>query len=289
MQIVLKTGLCGLLILLNCGLLAAGDKEQDELPATGLLRETGHVEGYMTLPMGESDIAATYVADKLGEAYGKVMILHDADGGIDSHGLVHTLRLSLAESGWSTMTIALDFPVAPRIYLSATEASAAMPTVAASEAASTNTDTEADNKEIPAEESEVPHQTNSARIGTALAYLNAQQPGPTVVVALGASASLVDTVSSQLGEQRGLVWIQPEPSLTEVPGVVPILDIAAQRAGSVNKEARARRALMRQHQVAGYSQRLITGAGHGFYGFEGTVLAYVRGWLSKHFVSETES
>lgn len=288
LQIVLKTGLLGLLLLLGGSLQAANSNEAEPAPPEGLIQETGHVEGYMPLPVGETLVDATFLSDKLGVAYGKVLILHDADGGIDGHGLVRTLRFSLSESGWSTMTVALQYPVSPQIYLSTDEASAADETISDNEEAVT-ADAGESQPEDETGQATQPEPDNNARVGAALAYLNARQPGPTVLIAIGRAAQLTDVVINQLGDEPGLVWIAPEITLPDVPEVTPILDIVAVMPGARNHQAVNRKKLMRQNQVEGYSQRIISGAGYGFYGFENNVLGYVRGWLSKHFVEEAES
>ena len=77
----------------------AADAEPEtavETKPQSIQAETGQVEGYMTLPLGDAVFDATFVADKSGRDYGKVLILPDRDGSIDSYDLVHTLRMRLA-------------------------------------------------------------------------------------------------------------------------------------------------------------------------------------------------
>lgn len=286
LQIGLKTGVLLALTLLSSVLQAEEATQTQTKPADDIIGDKGHVEGYFSLPLAESQVDATFIADERGLARGKVLILHDSDGGIDSYGLVHTLRTALPESGWSTMTVALRYPDTPNIYLSPAAASTAEPTMAASTAAPT---TPAGDETAKQGDSEKTADNNAARLSAALSYLNAQQPGPIVIVALGEAAPLVSSLDQQLDKERGLVWIAPKMNITQAPEILPILDIAATSPSAKNKRAQARLVWMRQNQIKGYSQRLINGAAYGFLGFEQTVLGYVHGWMLKHFVDEDAS
>lgn len=289
MRNVLKSGLLALVMLFSQPLAAADDNAETTQTDWSVLRQSGEINGYLTLPVGDSMIDATLIPDRLGQSYGKVLILHDSNDGIDSPGLIKTLRLGLPDSGWTTMTVALSYSQDPGIYLATSPASAAQPTLAASEAMPSppeeNTVTEADtgsDKQLPPD--------NAARVSAALAYLNAQQAGTTVILAVGEAAKLADALAAQLGEQRGLIWIRPDVALDTLPAIMPILDIAPTVPGRMNEKATGRRVFMQQQQqAANYAQRLISGAGYRFYGFEQRVLNYVRGWLAAQFVPEADS
>lgn len=283
LQNVLKSGLLALVMLFSQALTAADDTAETAQPDLSVLRHSGEVNGYLTLPVGDTTIDATLIPDRSGRAHGKILILHDSNDGIDSPGLINILRLGLPDSGWTTMTVAMSYPHEASVYLAPTAASTVQPTVAASEATASlpeeNTEQEADvNDDIP-----LPPD-NAARVSAALAYLNAQQPGTTVILAVGKAAKLTDALLGQLGEKHGLIWIRPDIELSEVPAIMPILDIASTLPGRMNEQARARRVFMQQQQVEKYAQRRISGAGYRFYGFEQRVLNYVRGWLAKQFV-----
>lgn len=283
LQNVLKSGLLALVMLFSPALTAAGDTAETAQPDLSVLRQSGEVNGYLTLPVGDTTIDATLIPDRSGRAYGKVLILHDNNDGIDSPGLINTLRLGLPDAGWTTMTVAMSYPHKASVYLAPTAASAAQPKVAASDATASlpeeNTEQEAeanDDIQLPPD--------NAARVSAALAYLNARQSGTTVILAVGEAAKLADALAGQLGEKGGLIWIRPDIELSDIPAIMPILDIASTLPGRINKQARARRVFMQQQQVEEYAQRRISGAGYRFYGFEQRVLNYVRGWLAKQFV-----
>lgn len=277
-----------MLMLSSHALLAADDNAETTQSDASILRQSGVVNGYLTLAVGDSNVDATLIPDRTGKSYGKVLILHDSHAGIDSPGVINSLREGLPDAGWTSMTVALAYPIEPQIYLSANATSTAEPTIGASEAAASLPE-ETETADAVVEDGSITSAPdNTARIGAALAYLNAQQPGTTVVVALGEAAQLTDALVGQLGEQRGLIWIRPELELKESPLITPILDIAPTIPGRNNREADARQVLMQQQQVSSYSQRRISGAGYRFYGFEPRVLSYVRAWLTKHYVPEEQ-
>lgn len=283
MQTLRKTGLLGILLTLLCPVWAAEDEEAGAQTPPLIYGEAGQIAGYSPLPMGESELPATLMPDQLGKAHGKVLILHDSDGGIASSGLVQTLRLSLPESGWTTMTIALDYPHSPQLFL--IEPENADSTEESTPTADNETETEQKVSADSTSEDTEPVD-NHSRISAALAYLNAQQPGPVVIVAIGEAVPLAISSASQQGEEKAQIWIAADVTLTELPELGPLLDIAAQDVGQKNQAASRREVFMRQANNQSYSQRRLTGAGHDFQGFETQVLNTVRAWLQKHFDAE---
>lgn len=280
MQIVRKTGLLGILIALAWPVWSAEGDENESTVAPLVHSESGHVVGYIPLPVGEQELPATLISEQLGEPLGKVLILHDIGGGIAGTGLVDTLRLTLPESGWTTMTVALEYPYSPQLFVAESSDD--------SEAADASDLTEADEQSVEAETDIEQTQLadNDARISAALAYLNAQQPGPTVIVAFGEAVPLAIRAASQQGDDKAQIWIAANMSLTELPELGPLLDIAPQDVGKKNTDALSRAVLMRQANNQAYSQRRLVGAGHDFQGFENQVLTTVRAWLQKQFKSE---
>lgn len=257
---------------------AATDDAQSE--PTSMRTEAGHVEGYMTLPLGDEVIDATYLADKSGREYGKVLILPDFEGNIDSYDLVHTLRIQLAEAGWATMTVELNYPDEARVMLSAEETSDADATVEDIEAP-----TDAESEESGLSDLD----ENAARVAAAIAYLNAQQPGLVVVICLGKSAELSATALAQAGKENALIWISPQWGSPEPPDTEFVLDITTSDLTKASVPSAQHRALMMRKNIAQYSQRQIVGATSGFYGFEQPVFNQIRHWLHKHFAAGASS
>ncbi len=242
-----------------------------------LQTSAGHVEGYMTLPLGDEVFDATFVADKTGRDYGKVLILPDQDGSIDSYDLVHTLRMRLAESGWSTMTVALSYPYQPQLLLSPNandeEPAAQIETTAEAEVG----------------ESATTSDDNAGRVAAAVAYLNAQQPGPTVIIAMGKSAELSATAIAQVGKDNALIWISPEWQAETAPEAQYVLDITLSDSAYEETTTVQQRAVMMRKNVAQYSQRQIPGATSNFNGFEQPVFNLIRNWLHKSFAQGATS
>jgi len=284
LQTIRKTGLLGILLTLLWPVWAADGEEGNAQTSPVIHGTAGHVIGYSPLSMGESSLPATLIPEQLGKPYGKLLILHDSDGGIASSGLVETLRLSLPESGWTTMTIALEYPDSPQLYLveKATETNSTDEPPTASD-----TGMEAEQDDVPGSaEEEADSADNNSRVSAALAYLNAQQPGPVVILAIGEAVPLAISAASQQGEDKAQIWIAADVSLTETPELGPLLDITAQDVGHKNRVAGSRDVLMRQADNQAYSQRRFIGAGHDFNGFELQVLSTVRAWLQKQFAAE---
>lgn len=287
MQIVRTTGVLAILIALACPLWAAESEETESSAAPLIHSELGHVAGYSPLPMGEKELPATVMPEQLGEPHGKVLILHDSDGGIAGSGLVDTLRLALPEAGWTTMTVALTYPRSPQLFLVESiddnkgDVVIEAPDSAESGEQSKNADTDTESERVD-------NADNSTRISAALAYLNAQQPGPTVIIAFGEAVPLAINSASQQGEEKAQIWISADVTLAELPELGPLLDITPQEPGKKNADAVSRAVLMRQADKQAYSQRRLVGAGHDFQGFESQVLTTVRAWLQKQFSAEVQ-
>lgn len=284
LQIVGKTAFAAILLTVASFIQAGDTTETTADDTAGIIQQRGHVEGFMRLPVADGEVDATFLSGRLGIDHGKVLILHDAEQGISSHGLVSSLRIGLADAGWSTMTVTLHYPLDPVLFLStqATSATDSQETVAADAEQAMPADDET------TEEAAKPDNLidNNARVAAAVAYLNAQQPGPTVLIAIGEAATLTDVAASQLQTPRGLVWIAPAVNPETTPEISPVLDIDAVQVGEKNLQAIKRKKLMRQNQHPDYAQRLISNAGYNFAGFENRVLAYLRGWAHRHFVTE---
>lgn len=285
MQIVHRTGLLGILILLAWPVWAAEDEASVTPDEPVIHSESGHVVGFSPLTVGDNELPATLIPEQLGEPHGKVLILHDSDGGIAGAGLVDMLRLALPESGWTTMTVALDYPRSPQLFLA--EPNDDAETIDIPEMPETADEAMQADASEQSEESAEPAD-NDARISAALAYLNAQQTGPTVILALGEAVPLAMNAAAQQGENRPQIWIAADVTLTELPELGPLLDITAQTAGRKNLVAMGRKVFMRQAGNQTYSQRQLTGAGRDFQGFEGQVLSHVRAWLHKQFTTEVK-
>lgn len=288
MPIIRKTGL--LVVMLSMVMPVWAEEEQ--VPAEtqpAFHREAGEVEGFSPLSVGDEAIPATLISEQLGEPRGKILILHDSAGGIASAGLVNTLRLSMPTSGWTTMTVALTYPQTPELFLAESSDAESADDEAGSEAPAESDTTAAENDTSDSESLQAEPIDNSSRISAALANLNAQQPGPVVIIAIGESVPLALSAASQQGDDKAQIWLATDMTLTELPELGPVLDITNQLAGDDNADAKRRQVFMRKANNPLYSQRSLLGAGQHFQGFERQVLTIVRAWLHKHFNNEVQS
>ena len=255
----------------------------DELTETkqNMLRQQGQVEGYMTLPLADEEFAATFVEDKTGKNYGKVLILPDAAGDIDSRDLVHTLRAQLPDAGWSTMTVNLTYSYEPQVFMSESGEDAGTEGGEAVNQVDT-TDAEAEG-DAEADTATTDFDINSARVSAAIAYLNAQAPGPIVVIMLGESSNLAASVMTQAGENNGLIWINSKWEPADAPVTDRLLDIIPSTISDQQLTQFKRRAVQLRKDIEVYSQRQIAGATAEFYGYEDYLFVMVRNWLHKHY------
>jgi hypothetical protein len=279
LQIVLKSGFLLLLCLLSQPALA-GQASDPVTDKPVIIRQQGEIPGYMSLPLEQGSIDATFTASELGVTHGKVLLLPDSDSGIDGAGLIHILRTALPASGWSTMTMMLDFTAL------AEPADETTQTNDASEAVATLPEPAEQTDNTSTAESEA-KDTNKARLQAAIAYLDQSAEGPLIILAQGRAAALA--LTAETTDQQGWIWLDPKLKLAEPQPQVPILDIASDSPASVNPHAQERMILARQNQLAAYSQRQIAGAAYGFVGFEANVLSYTRGWLNKNFVEKADN
>lgn len=281
MQIIFNSCLTLLLSMIGLSAFAAGDANQPavETPAETLSMqsEVGRVEGFISLAVGDDAIDATYVADKTGRNYGNVLILPDSDGNIDSYDLVHTLRMKLAQAGWSTMTVDLHYSYEPQILPSTQKLAE---TGIKNEQAA-----EATDEALSTPKTITDLDLNAARVTAAMTYLGEQQAGPVVVVCMGKSAELSTTALAQAGDDNALIWISPDWDSQQPPESARVLDITPSIFSNMAESTTAqRRAVMMRQNIEQYSFRQINGATSGFYGFELPVFYLIRNWLHKNVV-----
>ena len=93
-------------------------KSDVSTPEESMLRQISPIYGFQALTVAGQEIDATYIEETFGKRHGAVVLLHDQNEQIDSSGVVTTLRHHLPDSGWSTLTVSLNFPFEPDILLS---------------------------------------------------------------------------------------------------------------------------------------------------------------------------
>jgi len=257
-----------------------------------MLRQTNTVKGYQPLTVAGLQIDSAYLEETLGERHGAIVLLHDEGEQFESQGVVTPLRHSLPEYGWSTLTLAFDFPYEAKILLSNDEEPDTDADLLEQEA-----DKPAAENEVEAEadkENTLPAISNQDRIQAALAFLQAKDVKRVVFIGHGAGGDLaielLDTIKTPIS---ALILV----GATALPkGEVfeefnfPILDVYGDNdLDNVPEAVKHRKVLMKRRDNTRYEVRRIVGADHVFSGLTPTLTATVSGWLRSKFVEQADN
>lgn len=243
------------------------------------------IAGHFVLEVEHSRVDATYLTETLGKSRGAILILHDAGGGLDSRGVVAALRHALPGSGWSVMTVALDY-----VHDAAVDAA---PTAPAEGAETATSGSVTDDDAAPGASDAAPAgralpPANAGRIGAAIAHLRAKTGAqPLIVIGHGRGAEQALALLDLHDELDGLVLITApadSAALLSLPASVAVLDVVADGVLLQQPGAVERRAEMRRAQRALYSQRHLPSSQPALTGFERPLVSIVRAWLQRHFV-----
>lgn len=296
-MIEFKRILCCVLLLISHShtLLAEETTDVTEGDAdTAMLQSQGNIDGFQTLSVAEQTIAATFIDDQLGENYGAVILLHDAGQGIDSSGVISTLRHQLPQSGWATLTLELNYPYEPNILLSptlamdATTKAATESTEAPTEPLSTEPQLEQNSED---KDIKLPAISNQQRVEAALAFLTAKNISPVVLLGHGQggviAVKLLDVITTPM---MGLILVATPELEADTPFETmkqPILDVYGERDEiSVVNAVQHRKLVMKRNDNNKFSERRIVAADHNFTGVEPILMSTIRGWLRTQFVNE---
>lgn len=200
---------------------------------------------------------AIFLARRRPEGRGAVVLLHDQAGSANGLEVVRPLRLALAETGWDTLS--LQLPQASRA---------------------------AGRDGWRARQAQI-----LTRLQSGLDWLGSRQPANRVIVAQGDSGAvaLEYALDRPPGELRGLVLVsafldpggQDNPAPDPAQPALPVLDIYAGRDHpDVVENAPARRDSAARDGRMAYRQRVIDGAGAGFFALESELTAQVSHWLA---------
>lgn len=300
---------CVMLLIIHSHPLLAEESIADaeaKISAEGdgsMLQSQGQIEGFQTLSVADQAIAATFIDDQLGENYGAVILLHDAAQGIDSTGVISTLRHQLPQSGWATLTLELNYPYEPNILLS--------PTLAMDVTTETTTEpTEPPPTETPAtdplstepslekesgdKDIKLPAISNQQRVEAALAFLTAKNSRRIVLLGHGQggviAVQLLDVITTPM---MGLILVAtPELEAAKPFETMkqPILDIYGERDDtSIANAVQYRKVLMKRNGNSNFSERRLVAADHDFTGVEPLLMSTIRGWLRAQFVNEDKN
>jgi len=258
-----------------------------------MLRQTSSVEGFQPLSVAGEEINAAYIEETLGERHGAIVFLHDKGEQFESQGVVTPLRHSLPEYGWSTFTLAFDYPFEPKILLSLVDASddQEQEPVADETTEETKDATEKSSTDEPVI---LPAISNQDRIQAALAFLQAKDVKRIIFLGHGAGGDtaieLLDTIKIPVSALV-LVGATALPENEVFSGFnFPILDVyGANDLDNVPDAVQHRKMLMKRVNNTRYQVRRIEGADHVFLGLDATLTATVNGWLRKQFVEQADN
>jgi predicted alpha/beta hydrolase family esterase len=275
-----------------------------EVPTSdhSMLRHEGLPQGFQPLTVAGQKIDATYLEETRGDYYGVIVFLHDQGEQFENQ-VISPLRQTFPEYGWSTLTLVLDYPFEPKIYLSGSEIETsdnktnekdsdkpAEPKTAEPEKKQEKTvDSAAEDK--PKAETVLPAVSNIERVQAALEFVKSKDIEKIIFVGHGAGGNLAIELLETLSEDvSALVLIgTSEIEADQVFETLefPILDIIGSNDhDDVKPAAMHRKKLMKQVGNSLYAVREIQGADHVFYGMQPQLTLTLRSWLNKHFVEQ---
>jgi len=247
----------------------------------GIERQRSAVAGYLSLDIAGQAVDASYLASLTATEHGAVLVLHDAGAGFDSRGIIETLKQLLPNAGWSVMTVALDYPQQANVFLADDKTE---PEIAVTDSTMGAADA--------LEETNI-RVTNDQRIDAAVNYL--QEKTPQQVVIIGHRQGAL-TALPMIIKERGidafisLALQTSETNMETLPNTIPWLDIVAPESEQqALRSAVLRNAYMKQNNMMGYSQRLITGAGPDFSGQLEPLKSIIHNWLYAQFVKSGQN
>ncbi len=277
-----------------------------------MMRENSDVDGYQPLTIATQVIEASYLEETIGDNYGIIVFLHDRGDKFENQ-VTTPLRHNLLDYGWSTMSIALNYPYEPNLYLYdakevARQAAADKTVNAAIEAenapekeAAWDDEPEEEIEELEELEEEVPEPEievlppieNSERIEAVLEFIVEKEADKIIFVAHGAGGNLaVELLETIQIPIDALILVNTAALETDEVWetfAFPILDIyGSNDAAVVEKAIKHRKKIMKISQNSNYQLREVMGANHVFYGMTDQLTLVIRSWLNKRFIEQEE-
>lgn len=289
--------------------------ENESSASEGLMiRHESTVVGYQALDVAGQKIDATFTEETLGTQYGGVILLHDVGEEFDSAGVISSLRHSLPEHGWSTLTLALDYPFEPSLYLieepsdqvspdvegaatemsaEANEEQAVEPKVSELEQTQSDDKLEDNNESKSDEKAALPPVSNEQRVSAALSFIEAKSIERVILLGYGGGGELAISLLGSISSIEGLVLVgatSPDDITNLIEAQNPILDLLGERDFTLVQEAaKKRKVMMKRNGNLAYQQRKVSGANHQFLGLEPTLTATINGWLLKQYIEQDDN
>ncbi|MFW5449998.1 MAG: DUF3530 family protein [Methylophagaceae bacterium] len=242
-----------------------------------MLRVSNTVEGYQALTVAGQKIDATYLEETLGQRHGAIILFHDQGEQFESYGVITPLRHQMPQYGWSTLSLALDFPSEPNILLSDSEGQ----------------DSSAEESDSVESKQELPNISNQQRVETAIALLQAKDIKRIIFIGHGKGGELAIDLLNVIDTPISALILVGTAELTTAEVFTtfkqPIFDIYGDNdLIGVRQAVKNRKTTMIREANTGYSERKIDGADHAFDGLQPILTSTIRGWLRTTFLKQEQ-
>lgn len=259
-----------------------------------MIRQTQPIAGFEELTVAGQKIKATFLEETLGEPHGAIVLLHDQGEKFESMGVVTPLRHEMLQYGWSTLTVSLEYPFTPNIFLAISPEDKTSIDPVESKESATNTDL-AKTDEVNNDEPKVlPPISNQQRIDAAIAFLKTKDIERIILLGHGKGGIVAINELSTISTAISALILVGTPALSNSDEFktfeLPIMDIyGEQDLEGVSSAVKHRKVVMKRVDNIQYTSREIIGGNHVYYGLEPTLVSTVRGWLYTTFVKQEKS
>ncbi|NQZ53970.1 MAG: alpha/beta fold hydrolase [Piscirickettsiaceae bacterium] len=281
----MKMILLGLVMsVLPLSAVAEGDDAMmSETKDSQMLRVINIVPGYQALTVAGQEINATYLEETLGERHGAIVLLHDQGEQFESQGVITPLRHQMPQYGWSTLSLALDFPSETNILLSSS--------VEQGKDESTSPPKEGVSAE--SDQQSLPTISNQQRVEAAIALLQAKDIKRIVFIGHGMGGSLAVELLENIDTPIAALILVGTANLTMTEEFKtfdqPIFDIYGDNDFvGVEQAVKNRKTMMKRSGNRQYLIRKIDGADHVFSGLQTILVNTIRGWLTTTFLKQED-
>jgi hypothetical protein len=262
-----------------------------------LARKKQQIPGYQPITVAGQEIDATYLEETSGDQHGVIVFFNDKTQLLESSPIIRTLRQSLPQYGWSTISFAMDYSFEDNILLSPSlenidETIAETPTeeTAPKEVVM---EEEADQSTAEPEPEALPPVSNTERIEAIISFIKSKDYARTIFFGLGDGGEIAANIMAPLNSDiNALVLLEAGPfsSYEQFEKIFkPIVDIHAEYGKPEVKQAiKQRKKIMKVNEGMHYSVRSVSATNTTFLGAEERLTRMIRGWLYKQFLAEKD-
>ncbi len=297
---------------------ASGAIEASSGSDHSMMRVEGQLEGYQPLTVAGQKIEATYQEETSGDEHGIIVFFHDQGDAFENKAIT-PLRHSFPEYGWSTITVALDYPYVPEIHLHDPQAVANQQAIGKAKQANEDAEAKkkADENKEPAWDDEEPEETpkveipegetkeaskveklppvsNIERLEAVMSFIQSKSVGRIIFVGHGKGGEKAVELLGQLKTPISALILIGTPELTtnEIWETLtfPILDVYGTNDSIyVAAAVKKRKKIMKKIASENYETREVVGADHVFYGLQPQLTSLIRSWLHRVFIASDDA